>query len=145
MDTNQRPKLAILSGKDTWSTWSNGLIIYLHGKDAIETLTDPHPINPNTTVYSLPTTWTSFSQRSQARLCYQLFVLKEISSFECAAEEGSSLAQILNFRFSWFGWKSLLINERNKASGLELIDFCLILSKNSNYLCRNSCKLACSE
>jgi hypothetical protein len=48
MDINQRPKLAILSGKDTWSTWSNGLIIYLYGKDAIKILIDPTPINPKT-------------------------------------------------------------------------------------------------
>jgi hypothetical protein len=48
MDTNQRPKLAILSGQDAWSTWSNGLIIYLRGKDATDILTDPTPINPKT-------------------------------------------------------------------------------------------------
>ncbi|KAF7502654.1 hypothetical protein GJ744_005390 [Endocarpon pusillum] len=45
---SQRPKHPVLTGKDNWSTWSKGFLMYLKGKQVHDVLSDnPIPLNPS--------------------------------------------------------------------------------------------------
>jgi len=43
----QRPKIAPLTGKGNWTTWSNDQLIYIRGKGNRKILTDDPPLDPS--------------------------------------------------------------------------------------------------